>query len=503
MQQPLRSTYYENPYGDISNDIIMSKFEETNYPTDTNEYNDYARMQASDFRPDTIAMASGEARGGVNASAGMLQLRHEGHRGNGNWERPEMFLGFGGPEDHDPRGVATGPDLKLLREQENFRNKYVRFSAENDQQITGLGRSESKSISDNQTVFKWKKDNLKIFDRQLDGRQEGLKRSYEHTSVIPKVADTADYGEKITSDMRQVNRAPKYIFRESRNEGAWRTETWDQDYDIIRYANTRKAGAPQNEKKARTARGSNDTYFNGSATQNPLAAAKVAMKNLVLIKQQSNDLLFAQSDQTRVLKSKAKTDLSVILGAIKHDTYLQSSHVTKTYRTPSALDEKSKITYVNADHEVEEINKEIILKSVKPNADRAAIRKEIIADPSTFSASDATVVQKSALRKITTGAKVDTKRDMELTEHLQTVNYKLAQSKTKRLPTEVCPMADADLSQIRRDKKVGRFVYRDVEMGQTFLDNTQKDRLAARVGSKYTARYHDRDAIQGELAAMS
>lgn len=496
-------------YGDISQSQIMAKFEETNYDFDPMEYNEYSRRQASDFRPDTNHFEYEDARGGVNKSSGYLQLRHEGHRGNGNWERPDLFLGFGGPEDHEPRGITTDPDFSGLRAQEQFRTKYIRFSAENDQNVTSGGISESQMLEVKKFTNIWKRDNLKVFDRQLDGRREGIKRGQSCESNVNKVELSTDYVDKIKSDALNPTYTSKVIMRDSKNERTWRTSVTDQDYSLAWYASNRKGGKQSKEQKVAQSVNSADQHFTASDASATKKAAKLTMKNITQIAHsvQTNESEF--NNMTIEGKNqliKKKTDLSKILGAVKQDGYFHRSDYAVRYKTPNPQLQVSSVVSMNPDHEVYEINKQIILKSVKEGDIRKAQRQTL--QSTDFAEGDLTKTQKAAIKNIQTGCKLKVDgTNMVMAEHMETRAYKRSQQLSKGIRnSDYCALAEADISQIRKtDVKVGRFTSRNVDNQTNFLDNAQQEKLEYRIGAKYMNKNNmERDSsIVGDLQALN
>lgn len=225
-------------YGDVPNTMLMEKFEETDMGNDEDQYDTYVRTEICDWTGDKGAVFEHErGRGGVNASKGILQLRANGHRGTADVEKPEIFLGFAGPEDRDPRGINVDPDMKQLRRQEAARMRFHRFTPDHSDHVTGGGISEAQVMANKQTIFRFNRDRLKIFSRQIDGRREGLRRVYENKSDIAKQVLVHSYGDYIKdyamNPQRRANLITRNILRDTKE---WRQETSDQDYQIARYS---------------------------------------------------------------------------------------------------------------------------------------------------------------------------------------------------------------------------------------------------------------------------
>jgi hypothetical protein len=491
-------------YGDISRSQIMSKFEETDYVDDENSYYTYSRQQASDFRPDPTGVESEQRRGGVNGSSRMIQLRIYGDRSSidANVERPDLFLALDSP---DPRGVATIPDFSGLRAQEQFRTKYTRFSKENDQAVTGGGISESQGIEMRKFTNIWKKDNLKIFERSLDGRQEGFRRQQSCESNIPKVEISTDYGEAIKSDALNPTFTTKTISRNSNNERTWRTSVWDQDIDLVLYSSvTRKGGKLANNKKVSQGQNSTEQHFTASNPTQLKRAAKQTMKQITQLQQKSDSEFCNEPEACRNRTMQKKKDLGFILGAQKQDGFMHTSNTTMRSKTPIPTLQNSQIVLFDVDHDVADINRFIISKSVSEGNIRNA-QKNIL-QSSEFAKEDLTRTQKTAVKAIKTGTKLDVDgKNMEFgtIEGMSTKNYKAAQQRNLcggKRNSEFCALAQADISQIRRSNtKVGRFTMNNVDNNTNFLDNKQQDRRKLRIGAKYTPNY----TIQRETGALT
>jgi hypothetical protein len=496
-------------YGDISQSQIMSKFEETEYPEDENGYYEYSRRQASDFRPDQNTFEYEFPRGAVDRSYGIIALRENGTRSMGVVDRPDLFLGIGN-DDHDPRGVATIPDFSGLRAQEQFRTKYIRFSKENINSVTGGGVSESGMIEAKKQTNIWKRDNLKVFSRQLDGRQEGMKRQQACESNVNKVELTSDYNDKIKSDALNPTSPTKTISRKSKNEGKWRTAIGDQDIDLIIYANqTRKGINPKQERKLQTATGSTEQHFTASDNTQTKKAAANTMKQITQLAQKSDSEFNNMSVECKNQLQKKKTDMQRILGAQKSDGYFHRSDYAVTYRTPTPQQQNSQVIFMNPDQEIVDINKLIITKSVQEGNIRKAQREVI--QSTDFAKEDLTKTQKQAIKSIKSGTKLNVDGTMrELSEHMETANYRHSQNKNKGLRnSEYCALAEGDWNFQRKNvAKVGRFVTDGVDTSTTqFYDNQEFKRRELNIGAKYTSPYlmgHEHNgSITSELQALS
>lgn len=180
------------PYGQMPNEALMAKFEETQDLVDTeDQYFEYAKDVARDRSPDPIAFEQNEIRKGY-AAGGRLNLLHKGGRGDVNTpSHPEMFLGL---TENEPRGVATDPNFNKMVDQANARMRFVRFSADADNSIHQGRPSESEMFKKQRILTQQAmQPRLKIFTTSFDGRREGLRRGH-----IPHKSDVSKTEEDMT-----------------------------------------------------------------------------------------------------------------------------------------------------------------------------------------------------------------------------------------------------------------------------------------------------------------
>ena len=274
-------------YGDMPSSMIMSKFEETDTGPDEHEYEDYARRTLVDWGPDTNKFEHEEARGGVNASKGKLQLQYFGHRGSADVYMPEIFQDFGGPEDHDPRGINVDPDMRKLKAQEESRMRFIRFTPDGCEQITGGMRSEDKIIKDTQAVRKQMKNKLQVFSRQLDGRIEGVRLCPKKRSEITKTVIAQSYGDHLrglTTPMRRSHIICKSILRDRREV---RDEMAEADFAVAKYGQSRRR---QSKSRATTTRDvAHDADSTESSSTMTVKSAGILMSDIVRGKRQALD----------------------------------------------------------------------------------------------------------------------------------------------------------------------------------------------------------------------
>jgi hypothetical protein len=502
--------------GDMPSTLLAEKFEETlEGGPEEDAYDHHVRREICDWTGDRNLMEHERPRGGVNRSKGILELRAGGHRGSADVERPEIFLGFGGPEDRDPRGINVDPDMKQLVRQEQSRMRFVRFTPDHSDDTTGGGRSESQVMSDNQKLFRIKREKLKIFDRQIDGRREGLRRTYKHKSDIAKQVLVQSYGDFIKdyamNPQRRAVIVSKGVIRDSK---AWRVETSDQDYQIAKYSQICKRGVgdvTQNRVQV-TAEDRKHTDADDGVSYK---AVGILMANIVRGKKTAMEVadgdidMYASSDAEVRKTAPAARDLALILRAMTQDADFSSSDASMTVKTaergPWAVVARQTVyNHIAPAHHA--LNAEIIYKAVRPGSDMRKIASDIITDPKTFSGSDETTAGKSAGRKTAFGRKLDVAYDDDRTESEQTVSYKTLLAERRHRAENASGedvLKESDKSQVRRElNKVHRSVGVDEQMtDMKFKDTPVGERLGGHIGTKYTMRQVDRDGREGSIAS--
>ncbi len=510
-------------YGDMAPSMIMSKYEETDMGPDENMYDDYARSQIINWGPDESKFEHEEARGGVNRRAGRIQLQYYGHRGDQDHVyRPEIFDGFMGPEDRDPRGSNVDPDMKEFRKQHDARMRFIRFTADGSDHITGGGRSEAKVMADQQTLFKTVRNRLKVFDRQLDGRRNGMRREFKHKSNVTKQILVKSYGDYIKdyalNPQRRVNIMCKEILRDTR---MWREETADADFAFARYSQICRRAKRDGPEHSRvgdqiTMGRKNDI---DDADSKKYKTAAVLMSNIVNCKRQvmqntaTSDMDFAAARTTAMRKSQPfARDLSLVLNSITIDSEFAHGRQTQVGRNPYPQTLEHTARQIALNHSTPAhhfLNAEILYKSTKPGADTRKAADMMIMGSEFQGRNDNTQRCKAAKMRMLSGAKLATAQDADRAESTKTFNYRHALNpngdKRIRLMTYDQLAAESDNTQNRRPLHTN---YRSPNIHDTsenirYGDNTSAERHARGLGSKYLNRFIDRDSKNTEISAFS
>jgi hypothetical protein len=498
------------PFGDMPSDMMMAKFEETDMGGDEDLYNNYARTTLTDMRPDPASFAHEGPRGAVNSRSAKLQLQYYGHRGNADDPaHPELFLGFGGPEDRDPRGINTEPDMRELRKQEEARMRFVRFTKDDSAHITGGGRSMGRALADQQTLFKDMKGRLRIFDRMLDGRREGMRREYAHKSDVSKQVNVKSYGDVIKdyalNPQRRANIICKRILRDT---AEWRCETYDQDFKIAQYATAYKQAHRQDPGPILALSGPDGALATSDTTPS-YKAVGVLMADIVKGKRQANEMMkssemdFAKAQETMARKTAALSDIALVMGASKMGGDFAVSDTTMLRKTPGLPDqaipaELSIVNHMTPAHHY--LNAEIIYKSVRGGDDLRKIKDLTCRDSRAGNLQDiSTDCYKSAKMQLKTGARLERTDDASYEDSTCAVtNYKkvIARLRSKVEGADHDIAHESDLTQNRKAQhgQIGVQDVAQVDQGDiSFANNASKERLGGHLGSKYLTRYIDRD----------
>jgi hypothetical protein len=499
------------PYGDMPSDLLVSRFEETDMGSDEAKYNDYARNTLTDWAPDPARFEHEMSRGGVNRSAGKLQLQYYGHRGEEEAAHPEMFLGFG-PEDEEPRGINTEPDFKKYKTQQDERMRFVRFTAENDSHITGGGRSEDKVIADNQIIFKDSRSRLRIFNRQLDGRREGLRRTYTHVPDKRKVVHIQSYGDCIKDHaLTPISKSNIVCRRIIRDSAQWRCDTQDQDVTIAKYSMICKRGHGIDKlNKVLAAQDSQDAEFGASDQTKTYHAVGVLMSNIVKGKAQTTQLA-RESDmdlgEAKVVVARKcapiHRDIQTILSAVNTDNRFGVSDSTRVGKcaTPADIVSRAEGVSYNLPHSY--VNAEIIYKCAQAGGDLRKVKDLVITDSRTPLPMSIPGARKCGQGGFTTGASLATDYDSRAGGSMRVHNYRAAKS----TPGILRSTAGEDYGGTSVQTQVRKPLHTLPQGGQStdaittmsFDDNKYQDRHARPMGSKYMVRYMDRENTSIEV----
>ena len=506
-------------WGDMPNDLITSKFEETDIGDDESSYDDYARTTLTDRRSDTNAFAHEEPRPRADSSKSYLNLIHYGHRGNADpAAHPEMFIGFGGEEAVDLRGANDIPDFKKLKDQHNARMRFVPWDAEGDQSITGGGRSESQEIADRQKVYKLTKERFKQFSTSKDCRREGIRRAFKHNSDLNKTIHAKTFGEYITDKALNPQRRTTILSNGLiRNSKWYHLNTTDHEFSVARYGESgrRRLTKVTANHQNMTAQ---DAEFKSSDETKCFKNVGILMSEIVAAKRDlhdaKHDTEFSHHTNSQIRKhEQISKDLALILREMTEDSDFKSSDNSMIIKTAAPQRNEHTKRVVSMNHSLPAahyLNAELMYKAVKPGADTRKIKEEMIRDNNHTGIEDVkTIFGKSARKDTLTG---NFEGFIEVNgESLNVVNYKHVKraisDERAKLQSNESFGKESDKTHDRKSLHTNyRVTSADdvINNAKGFHENLSGERLIAPMGIKSAVRrYQDRDMASNEISAMS
>lgn len=500
------STYRGMNVGGMPGEMLFAKFEETNLYEDPESYNDFARTQLTDQRPDDIKFEYERPRGGTERSSGRLRLQYWGSRGDAEPARhSEAFLDFGGGDFRDPRAHNVDPDFKELARQSFARQRFHRFSKDDNPQVTGGARSEGRAMEDNKRLFIWSRDLFKIFSRQLDGPRNGLMRQYEYASNVGKVRAEDGYGDAVRDYALNPTRSPGIIMKQLlRDTTAYRSTTYDQDFDYARYTQVCKSSRMAEDKRMSTAQ-QEKPDMGDSENNMRMKAAALLVSQLIMTKRNSlagtQDIQFAaQMEANSGRTATIAQDISKIWAGAETSTGFGSSEEPASRQQPGLSDASAIRTNVDSTNHLTPahilLNADLVYKSLKPGTPRVD-RGKIITDGRAATAEDVARARKTRGRET---KRLDGSPDHIKNEEMTVYNYKTALKNSRGNSRRALPgheHGESDLTKIlrvtKKTPKVG--INKDTEI-HTYGANLSKDRHVGGIGSKYTARLVDREQAE-------
>lgn len=507
-------------YGQLPMEMLTTKFEETDMGGDESSYDSYARKTLTNWGPDTNQFEHEAPRGGTEARAGRLNTRLYGHRGTADLpNHPEMFLGFQGMGDADPRGVTTDPNMSLMADQQRARMRFVRFSPDGNESITSGARNEWKIMEDQQTVFKWVRNQMKWFATQKDGRREGLRRTWQHRPDVTKCVVVRGYGDYITNQALNPQRRSVLISDKIiRDSVAYRTNCMDQDRAVMRYGASGRKRVVKDTSN-RVADATTDGRFSQQDVGKCYKAMSLLLSEIVRGKSQTmqmaatGDTEHAESAGTMARKqSAAVRDLITIMKSITTDGSWGDSDVTRMMKTatPKTIEHMAKLITFNhllpANHY---LNAELMYKSVKPGADMQLIKREMLTDSKTPDLRD----EKTIAMKVAKIQRQDPRAGLNSlvsisTESSKTHNYKQAKRALDRRRQNTSGEDFKQESDNTQSRKQNHEQYQVTNPGDhvqdmKFSENKYAERHGGRLGSKYMMRDMDRDGRLGDISGIA
>jgi len=506
------------PFGEMPAEALIAKFEETD--TGESEYalQDYQRETLADFRPDPRTFEQDQPQTN-NQSAGFLNHRYTGTRSGQEVHHPELFLGFHGPEDRDPRRTFTDPDFNKLKEQHEARMKYVRWDADADNSITGGGWREDQLREAKQYLIKSAKQRIKVFSTSKDGKRNGMNRTWEHRSI----AETVDGKNDDMSDyMRDSGITPQrktvILSNLELSSGKfYNRHIPDHEFAVARYGDNPRSAVLVRELGSKALKYDGEVSTGESDESVAYKTVGVLMSKIVEQKHHADqDMDTAESEQSRAYRHAVLVDdlskLTHAMGAAAHDADFSRSDktlITKSLKPGEHhASTKGVANHAKPDHLY--LNAELMYKSVQPGADTVKIKRRIERMNTNHE------LREGMAQARKEGTKTQNTRDkksrswMEFDEEsVTTVNYKTNLQHTKHSkkdhfnsedvlaesdPTPIYKTADDQYRITQKD---------DMEHDMRFLEYETKERHTAPIGSKFVRNQAHRDEMVNDIAAMS
>jgi len=505
IEEPV-STYRGMNVGGMPGEMLFAKFEETNFNEDPQAFNDYSRGLITDRRPDDIKFEYERPRAATERSTGRLRLQYWGSRGDAEpANHPEAFLDFGGGDFRDPRAHNVDPDFKQLERQSRARQRFHRFSKDDNPQITGGARSEGRAMEDNKRLFIWSRDLFKIFSRQLDGPRNGMMRQYEFSNNVDKVRAENSYGDSLRDYALNPTRSTGVIMKQVlRDTTAYRSTTYDQDFDFARYTQICKSGALARDTRVSTAQ--QDAPDMGDSENNMrMKAAALLVSQIIMTKRNSlaspQDIQFAAQMEANSGRTATFTrDISKVWSGAETSGGFGGSDEPASRQQPGLSDTSNILANVDSTNHLTPahilLNAELVYKSLKPGTPRVD-RGKIIKDGRAATAEDVVRARKNRTREV---KRTNGTPDQMNTEQMTVVNYKTALKNQRGHSRGSLPGRDYDESDISKilsvTKKTPRVgINKNTEI-HTYGANLSMDRHVGGIGTKYTARSVDREQAE-------
>lgn len=508
------------PYGEIPNEALIKKFEETAGLRDSEDlYDDYVRGTIRDNSPDVASFESDQPRRNYN-SMGYLNLLHYGGRGEQNSpSHREMFLEL---TEREPRGIATDPDFRRLADQQESRMRFKRFGPDTDNSVHEGRWSELESYYKARiAVQKAVQPRALIFSTAFDGRREGLRReTYPHVSFVNKVEEDinrfrpdsqafVDYiADYALNPQRHVTKISNEIIRNSRHYNMFTT---DHEFKVAYYGDNPRKQKLASFKSHVKDNDMGDFSTAAADTEDPTMLFKSAgllMGAIVAQKHKSggdqsggtaetgSGLLGETGRKTAALKQ----NLNEVLKATQTGGSFgaQQSTVSGKNATPTArplLMNTQDTQHSTPNHHL--LNAEIMYKSVQPNAESSTLRYQIITDDNKpVRREELTIFGKSGPFAAKTG-KRESIVEVE-GKQMKTATYKQGSKSIKGpVKTKFNGEDFAQISDPTQTRQSNHAKYRttdkkdvNIETAQ-FYNNLSKDRHIAPMGKdKHALRRH-------------
>jgi hypothetical protein len=482
-------------------DLFLNKYIETDFPVP--DVDGYQRELLSNVGVEDATFEH-EKRRDSKSFDQHLKLRYDGHRGSATVYTEGQFTGILGSanpaaEGYDPRPASgvSDPDMKQLNKQERARMRFIRFTAENDNKITGGSRAEARAIADRVSMDRAMASRMKIFDRQIESMNPGRLLAPSNVAAITMTSRDKrfdDQDQQTTIVGVGGHRPGDILYREAVS---------DQDFAIAYYGDMsrkRRMHAAQTGNAAQLV----DVDIGIDMTRMTIHRAASLMKNISRGSTKDSlgssvDAEFQTStDAANRSHGKLKAELFTLLASVADQSF--GAHTTSAARKHGRSDTTTGTRVENfvSDHIIDVFNAEMIKKGLKPGANTAAIKANI------QYMQDATDSGTSAIRKAadkkSSRAGTGTIIDSEFND--STKSIALYKTRASRGLPELMKLTSAEKFGLDSDhsrialtlkKQIRRADNDETVSTQKFLDNEKLERHGGRLGSKNTRRFQDEE----------
>lgn len=225
----------------MPDDMYLRKIEQTNYYESPTQLEDFHRATLKDLKPLPALFESDQIRGGRDANGNamgnpyaksFLHFRETGAR-----MTAEPFLEEGSFTDwdyaeKDPRGTATGPDMRKHVDQQFARKDLIKFHSDADDSVPESGINPTlmrANIRGSQNVFK---DYYKNFDTAFDSRVVSSAAAVIGDSRKTKFEDSSDIRDPLGKS--SINKYAVTNTMSNDTSIGWRRTT-DHKFQVSQY----------------------------------------------------------------------------------------------------------------------------------------------------------------------------------------------------------------------------------------------------------------------------
>jgi len=330
----------------MSEAMYLKKMESTCIFEDKDLVENYMRSTIKTWGiPDRPSLESDQPRRN-NFSEDRLNLRHHGKRVSTEPYLPEgTFLDFHALEK-DSRGNALEPNMKLHKDQQLARGKFIKFYSDADNSIPGEGRNQARVISDIKGQFYRVKEAMKIFEESQDSRHNGGTSQILRTNKVNCLQEQ-DGREREMVDAMCYNKTNVVNDLSNNTSVGWRRTT-DHRFQIAKYGQVKKVA---NRKDHNYNKNRSNAYVEHDilvSWKDQNVSKSLGLKMIDLARKKENTLKFGdafefgKSEDNKLRKRKlTPDDLSGIQARQTEETQADTANVVLNGTQTNVLSRKT------------------------------------------------------------------------------------------------------------------------------------------------------------------